>query len=234
MNTPDMQRPDWTQIDVVLLDLDGTLLDLAFDNYVWMARIPELFAEANGLSIAEAQAALAPRFRAVQGQLAWYSIEFWSSELSIDIAALHHAESARIGWLPGAREFLTTLREQGKRLALMTNSHPVSLAIKHERTRVLDYLDAAYTSHGFGAPKEDPRFWERARAVEVYDPQRTLFADDSAPVLRAAIAAGIRWVYAVRRPDSSRRPHAHEEFSAIDAVIDLVAAPCAVPSRVGS
>ena len=59
MNTPDMQRPDWTQIDVVLLDLDGTLLDLAFDNYVWMARIPELFAEANGLSIAEAQAALA-------------------------------------------------------------------------------------------------------------------------------------------------------------------------------
>jgi 5'-nucleotidase len=222
MTDAPIHTPDWDKIDHVLLDLDGTLLDLAFDNFVWMARIPELHAEAQGLSIPEAQAALAPRFRAVQGTLAWYSIDYWSRELDIDIEALHRAEAGRVAWLPGARDFLLALRGRGKRLVLLTNSHPAILAIKHERTGVLDYLDAAYTSHGFGAPKEHPDFWVHALAAEHYDPARSLFVDDSAAVLHAAIASGIRWVYGVRRPDSSRRPHAHEEFAAIDAVRELI------------
>jgi putative hydrolase of the HAD superfamily len=222
MNSSVHQPPDWASIDTVLLDLDGTLLDLAFDNYVWMGRIPELYAEANGLSVPEAHAALAPKFRAVQGLLEWYSIEHWSRELRLDIEALHREEAARVAWLPGARGFLEELRWRGKRLALMTNSHPAILRIKHERTGVLDYLDSAYTSHGFGAPKEDQRFWQAALATEGYDPARTLFVDDSAAVLHSAIASGIRWVYGVRRPDTSRDPHRHEEFEAIDAVSDLL------------
>ena len=28
-----VEKPAWAHIDTVLLDLDGTLLDLAFDNY---------------------------------------------------------------------------------------------------------------------------------------------------------------------------------------------------------
>jgi len=214
--------PDWEAIDTVLLDLDGTLLDLAYDNYVWMGRIPELYAQANGLSIPEAQAAIAPKFRAWAGKLEWYSIEFWSRELALDIDQVHREEAGRVGWLPGARGFLEALRERGKRLALMTNAHPSILEIKHARTGVLDFLDAAYTSHGFGAPKEDPRFWEAARAAEGYDPARTLFVDDSAAVLHSAIRSGLRWVYGVRRPDSSATPHAHEEFESVDGVADLL------------
>ena len=84
-------------IDTVLLDLDGTLLDLAFDNYVWMGRIPEMYAEAHGLSVPEAQATLAPKFRAIQGSLEWYCVEHWSRELQIDIAQLHRDEAPRIG-----------------------------------------------------------------------------------------------------------------------------------------
>jgi HAD superfamily hydrolase (TIGR01509 family) len=221
--TPSVHNPpDWAAIDHVLLDLDGTLLDLAFDNYVWLGRIPELYAEANGLSLPEAHAALWPKFRAVEHTLAWYSIDHWSRELALDIRAIHQEEAGRIGWLPGARGFLEQLRWRGKRLALMTNSHPAILEIKHARTGVLDFLDAAYTSHGFGAPKEDPRFWQAAIAAERYDPARTLFVDDSAAVLHSAIAAGIRWVYGVKRPDTSRDPHAHEEFEAIDGVADLL------------
>ena len=26
---------DWTQLDTILLDMDGTLLDLEFDNHFW-------------------------------------------------------------------------------------------------------------------------------------------------------------------------------------------------------
>lgn len=219
------QTPAWDQIDTVLLDLDGTLLDLAFDNFIWLARVAEIYAENHGLSLAETHAALAPRFHRVQGTLEWYSVEYWTRELGIDIVRIHQEEAHRVAWLPGARGFLERVRERGKRLVLMTNSHPAILEIKAARTGVLGYLDAAYTSHAFGAPKEDPRFWRAARAAEPFDPARTMFVDDSKAVLHAAILAGVRWVYGVKRPDTSREPHAHEEFAAIDGVSDLLPAP---------
>ena len=222
MSLPSGQSPRWDDIDTVLLDLDGTLLDLAFDNYIWLARVAEIYAENHGLSLAETHAELAPRFKRVQGTLDWYSIDYWTAQLGIDIERVHREEAHRVAWLPGARGFLETVRERGKRLVLMTNSHPVILGIKHERTRVLDYLDAAHTSHGFGAPKEDQRFWIAARTVEPFDPARTMFVDDSKAVLHAAIEAGVRWVYGVKRPDTSRDPHQHEEFAAIDGVVDLL------------
>jgi len=205
----------------VLLDLDGTLLDLAFDSHIWLTRVPALYAEAHGISIAEAATKLAPKFREREGTLDWYSIDYWTRELRLDIADLHRVESARIGWLPGAPEFLSRVRAAGKRLVVLTNSHPVILDIKHDRTRLRDHVDAAHSSHEFGAPKEDPRFWERVREREPFDPARTLFVDDSLPVLRAARRAGIRWVYAVARPDSSRAGNRHDEFPAVDGVADL-------------
>ena len=213
----------WAGIDHVLLDLDGTLLDLDFDNHFWQTLVPQAWGAARGLDAAAARAQLQPRFAACVGTLPWYSTEYWSRELGLDIAALKRQDAGRIRWLPGAQRFLAAARARGKRLVLLTNAHPQSLAIKHERTGVLDHFDASFSSHHLGAPKEDPRFWLALRDHEPYDPARSLFADDSATVLRAAQAAGIGLVRAIRRPDSVRAPHAHEEFTAVDALVDLLA-----------
>jgi HAD superfamily hydrolase (TIGR01509 family) len=215
--------PDWSVIDTVLLDLDGTLLDLAFDNHIWLGRVPELYAAANGLSVPEALKRLAPKFRNLEGTLEWYNIEYWGRELGLDIVALHHAERARIAWLPGARGFLESLRLAGKRLVLLTNSHPAILEIKHQHTQLRRFFDSVHSSHDFGAPKEDARFWTAVRVREGFDPARCLFVDDSSRVLRAARGAGIRWVYAVRHSDSTRGKRQHDEFPAVDAVNDLLA-----------
>jgi len=95
MSLPAHRAPSWEQIDTVLLDLDGTLLDLAFDNFIWLARVAEIYAENHGLSLAETHAELAPRFHRVQGTLEWYSIEYWSAQLGIDIARVHREEAHR-------------------------------------------------------------------------------------------------------------------------------------------
>jgi putative hydrolase of the HAD superfamily len=213
---------EWVDIDTVLLDLDGTLLDLAFDNHFWRERVPRAWAEANARDLQQAQSELRPRFRACEGTLDWYCIDYWTRELKLDIAALKRADAHRIRWLPGAREFLVRVRARGKRLVLLTNAHPTALAIKDDRTQVTSYFDAGFSSHRFGAPKEDARFWLQLRGVESFDPARALFIDDSLPVLRAARAAGIGQVIAVNRPDSSAALRHQDEFAAVDAVCELL------------
>jgi HAD superfamily hydrolase (TIGR01509 family) len=222
MNTPALSPSDWERIETVLLDLDGTLLDLAFDNFFWRTRVPQAWAQARNLSPEQASQQLQPRFRAREGTLEWYCVDYWSRELELDIAALKHLDAHQIRWLPGAREFLGRVRALGKRLVLLTNAHPTTLAIKDARTQVISHFDAGFSSHAFGAPKEQAQFWRELAKVERFDPQRSLFVDDSLPVLRAAREAGIGLIYAVQRPDSSSPARLQSEFPAVDAVADLL------------
>jgi 5'-nucleotidase len=222
MNTPALSLSDWERIETVLLDLDGTLLDLAFDNFFWRTRVPQAWAQARNLSPEQASQQLQPRFRAREGTLEWYCVDYWSRELELDIAALKHLDAPQIRWLPGACEFLGRVRALGKRLVLVTNAHPTTLAIKDARTQVISHFDAGFSSHAFGAPKEQAQFWRELAKVERFDPQRSLFVDDSLPVLRAAREAGIGLIYAVQRPDSSGPARLQSEFPAVDAVADLL------------
>lgn len=217
-----MSPAQWHGIDTVLLDLDGTLLDLAFDNRFWRQQVPEAFARRCAIPLEQARAELEPRFAACEGTLNWYCIEHWSRELGLDIRALKQEAAPGICWLPGAREFLGRVRALGKRLVLITNAHPAALAIKDARTAVVSHFDAGFSAHAFGAPKEHPRFWRELARAEQFRPARSLFVDDSLGVLRAAREAGVGLIYAVRRPDSSGPARMHEEFPAVDAVADLL------------
>ena len=136
--------------------------------------------------------------------------------------ALKTEHAGYVAWLPGAKEFLLRQRATGRRLVLATNSHPETLRIKVEQTRVTDFLDAAYSSHPFGAPKEDARFWAGFRAVEPFDPRRTAFIDDNPDVLRAGRDAGIAHLIAVTHPDTTlpeKSPPA--QFPWVRGVADL-------------
>jgi 5'-nucleotidase len=213
---------DWGAIDTVLLDMDGTLLDLRFDNWFWLTLIPAHYAALHGLSEAEAQVLLRPKFHEVAGTLQWYCIEYWSRELALDIPALKRAALARVGFLPGAETFLRKLRLTAKRVVLVTNSHPVTLAIKNERVALMQYFDACYSTHPFAVPKEHPDFWPRLARREAFSPARTLFVDDSLAVLECARDYGIAHLRAVRRPDSGEPAKPTGDFAAIDGVAELL------------
>lgn len=213
---------DWDAVDTVLLDMDGTLLDLRFDNWFWGDFIPLRYAAANGISEAEAHARLVPKFEQVAHTLQWYSIDYWTQQLDLDIPALKREHLQRVDFLPGAEDFLRKLRLSGKRVVLVTNSHPTTLAIKNERVALTQYFDACYSSYPFAAPKEHAAFWLRLAEHEEFTPQRTLFVDDSLYVLKRAREYGIGHLRAVRCPDSGAPPQPTGDFAAIDGVAQLI------------
>ena len=213
---------DWDEIDTVLLDMDGTLLDLRFDNWFWLECIPSHYGAVHGLSLLEAGNLLKARFLATRGSLQWYCIDHWSRELDLDIAGLKRTALGRVGYLPGAERFLTLLAALGKRRLLVTNAHPTTLALKNERVALTAHFDACYSTHSFAMPKENPAFWPRLQAREPFVPQRTLFVDDSTPVLHAAQAFGIGWLRAIRRPNSGQPAQDTGVYAAVDRIGDLL------------
>ena len=212
---------DWSEVDTVLLDMDGTLLDLRFDNFFWQEFVPRRYSEAKGIGLAQAHEELVPRFAAKRGTLEWYCLDFWSRELGIDIVRLKEEVDEYIDFLPDIPEFLVAVRQAGRRLVLVTNAHRDTLAVKIRRTGLGSFFDAMFTSHEIGVPKEDPAFWKRLQQWEPFVAERTVLVDDSLPVLRSAHAYGIGRIVAIRRPDSSRPPTRIDDFHAVDALPDL-------------
>lgn len=215
-------RPQWSQIDTVLLDMDGTLLDLEFDNYFWLQLVPERFAQRHGLTLEAARQELTPRFAARQGTLDWYCTDYWSRDLGLDIAALKHEVRERVDYLPGAERFLVEMRRRGLRTALLTNAHRDALRVKDARSGLSRYFDLVVSSHDYGAPKESAEFWRRAQAQVGFDPSRSLFVDDSLAVLRAARMHGIAQVYAISHPDSSAARRDVTGFPSVARIAELL------------
>lgn len=212
----------WSEIDTVLLDMDGTLLDLHFDNHFWLEHLPQRYAEHHGISRALAEAELLPLFREHAGQLNWYCTDFWSRELKLSIRELKREVAHLIALRPDADTFLKALRGAGKRVALITNAHRDSLSLKLERIELAPYFERLISSHDYGFAKEAPQFWFALQQDFAFDPARSLFIDDSLPILRSARDFGIKQLLAVRQPDSRAAPKDTEEFAAVEDYRELL------------
>lgn len=213
---------NWNQIDTVLLDMDGTLLDLHFDNHFWLEHVPLRYAEKHGLSHEAAQDALAPRYHRVVGTMDWYCVDYWTRELELDIARLKEEVEHLIAVHPHVADFLAVLHGNRRRSVLVTNAHHKSLALKMRKTRLDGYFDAVICAHDIGVPKEHPEFWGKLQLVERFDPARTLLVDDSLPVLRSARDYGIGHLLAVHRPDTQLPAKDVAEFRAIRSFRDIL------------
>ncbi len=216
---------NWQQFDSVFLDLDGTLLDLHFDNHFWLEHVPLRYAEKYHLSLAVAKAELLTRYQAIAGTLNWYCVEHWSRELDLNIVELKQEVAHLIAVHPHVIDFLQALNQLGKRRVLVTNAHRQSLALKLERTGLTGYFERIFSAHDLGIAKEDPAFWSQLQLLEPFNLQRTLLIDDNLDVLHAARAFGLQNVIAVVKPDSTAPSRTAESFIAIDDFSALLPLP---------
>jgi len=210
------------QSATLMLDMDGTLLDLAFDNYMWKELIPRRYAVANDLAFEDARELLMSKYEAVQGDLEWYCLDHWCDRLGIDVVQLHHDVSHRIGYLPGALDFLREVRGRDVRVLLVTNSHRDTLALKDAMTGLGDYFDGLHSSHDYGHAKESQQFWDALQEDVGFDPETTLFVDDSQPVLESARQYGIGMLVTVTQPDTSAPVIQGSKFRGVERVADML------------
>jgi len=208
--------------ETLMLDMDGTVLDLAYDNYVWKELVPARYAETRGMSVEDARSRLYAKYRAIQGHIEWYCLDHWSERLGLDVLELHRDVNDRIVYLPGARDFLQVMHENDVRVLLVTNSHPDTLALKDEVTGLAGFFDAIYTSHEFGYAKERQEFWYALQDEEGFLRESTLFVDDNRIVLESADTYGVEMLVEIEQPDSSEPRRNGSDYASVGGVADLL------------
>ena len=213
---------DWDQIDTVFLDMDGTLLDLHFDNHFWLQHVPMRYAEKHKLTHQQALEELLPRFRSLEGTINWYCLDYWTRELDLDIPLLKEEVKHLIQVHPYVIEFLESLHKADKRRVLVTNAHQKSLDLKMNNTPLGGLLDKIISAHQLGLPKEAPAFWNKLHVIEDFEMQRTLLIDDNLNALRSAKNYGIGYLLAIYRPDSKSDIKDVGEFQAIHSFKEIM------------
>ena len=206
----------------VLLDMDGTLLDLSFDNFFWREHLPLEYSRQSNIPIEQARLFLEELSTSLFGSLNWYCIDHWSEVLQIDIEAIKHELREHIRYRPHSLDFLKFLRVQNKRSILVTNAHPKALELKIANLDLKSHLDKLVSSHEFGLAKENAGFWHQLKLREDLDLSRCLFIDDSKTVLARAHTEGVGQVLQILHPDTTQAPNLHGEFPAIHDFDELM------------
>ena len=220
---------DWSQIDTVMLDMDGCLLDLNYDNRLWNDLVPSRYGQAHRVSEDTARQRLYGHLQDGARELNFYCIDFWTRRTQLDIIALHHEMAHLIIYRPGAKAFLRWLRTKDLRVLLVTNAHRLSLAVKDRHSGLCSLVHRTISSHDFGCVKQSTPFWERLAEAEPFDPAHTLFIDDNQPVLEAAAAFGIAHLLTVAQPDSNRPRQRRLRFPAFNHFAEIMEG--AVPDK---
>ena len=213
---------DWRDIDDVLLDMDGTLLDRHFDNFFFEEELPRRYAAKYGLEAGEAREKLFALYRTVEGELNWTDLHYWSKTLDIDVIAMTKEFDHMIGFLPHAEEFLRHLKAKGKRVHLVTNAHMAGVAIKIKKTRLDRHVDRILDAFEVGYLKMRAEYWPICQRLIGFEPKRTLYLDDDESCLNAAQAYGIGHIYHSAKSSSQLPPQRSVQHRSIESLAAFI------------
>ena len=207
--------------------MDGTLLDLNFDNRFWLEHIPKLLSERSGQDLESSRTELMQMYEEVKGRLQWYCLDYWQDKLQLDIVEAKQELKHLIRLRPDCIPFLDALKQSGREVVLVTNAHPGALSLKVEQTQLDSHIDTLISTHEFGVSKESQLLWQRLQNRLEFDSKHTLFVDDSQVILDAARQFGIQYTLGITNPDSEKpenviegHKHTNNYHDLIDSIIE--------------
>jgi len=153
------------QIKVVSFDLDGTLVEDAFDDAIWFEEIPQRYAAKHALPLPQATERVLAEYRALRGHPRWTDMAFWFDRFALGdwrdaVAARQHL----IRLYPETAEVLQALAPR-YRLVIITQAERKFREIKLRTLRLGERALGAAFEAVFATPDH---FGRLAKDEEVY------------------------------------------------------------------
>jgi putative hydrolase of the HAD superfamily len=178
----------------ILSDLDGVILDLAYDKKFWELWLPEQVTRQTNKSIEEAKAEIMTEIDIQRGTLNFYDLNYWDDLLNVDCMQIFQEKEERCSYLAGSYEALQRLSTLKNPKYILTNGDPRIQEYKAETQNFLEFFDSIFYSMHAGYPKESKEFWALARHNLNLEFEDAIFIDDDLKVVTAAANAGIKQV----------------------------------------
>jgi 5'-nucleotidase len=184
-----------------IFDMDGTILDLHFDRYVWNHCLPSKISDKLDISFEAASVLVKNKLNPLKNTLNWYSLDYWSQQFDVDISEIETEVAHLIKPRPGAIDYLQSLQNKGL-MILASNADPKSMNRKLSITKIARYFDVIVSSHEIGFCKEQLQFWRQLQIRVNFCLNKTALIDDNLTVLRTAEKFGIKTLYGIKNPSS--------------------------------
>ena len=196
LNDDTVKLMNLKEIDNMLIDMDGVLLDTAYDNYFWQRHIPEIYAKKNSYSTEQAIKITHTLFNMKKRTKDWYDLNYWSNMLGINVEREKLSEEMidRIKLKDNILPTLDYLKNEC-RLYLVTNAHRKTLDIKLKKFPLQKYFVKIICSHELGFIKEDIQFWFLLRNKLKIDFKRSVLIEDTFDNIKAASHANLKSIY---------------------------------------
>jgi FMN phosphatase YigB (HAD superfamily) len=168
---------------VVSFDLDGTLVDGAYGNMVWLEGIPVRYAQRHSIPVDEAKRVVRAAYDSVgEDNVLWYDMPYWLKRfsLTISVPALLDEYEAHIRVLPHVRKALERLSRRYK-LVIASNAARVFVEKELHQSGLAKYFHHTFSATSdFKMVKREAAFYRVLCDVLHVEPSEVVHIGDHA------------------------------------------------------
>jgi HAD superfamily hydrolase (TIGR01549 family) len=168
-------------LKIISFDMDGTIVDPEFTDWVWLQGIPMLYAEKTGFPFEEAKHYVVEEYLKVgEGAIEWYDIKYWFQffQLEQNWKGLMERYVDKIKIYPDVNHILGRLRDRFQ-LVLTSNAGREFIDVEMEATGLGRYFDRIFSATSdFGEVKKTMEFYQRICQILGVGPQKIVHVGD--------------------------------------------------------